>query len=178
MRSLSDAWSWYQDNRQMVRLMDRLGRRYWNALPWEDMERDDSFRNLDAVDVTSKTEAVLAELDDIAIFVLFSVFEANVREHLRDDVKLEVATLKHPALLRMADRMKENIEEGSFYSNVLDFYKNLDHDLVEQVSQIRRYRNWVAHGRRLGKKPFDTTPRDAFDRLESFLMLIRADRGL
>lgn len=50
--------------------------------------------------------------------------------------------------------------------------KETNPDLVEAVSQIRRFRNWVAHGRQEGKKPVNTTPRDALDRLNAFLELI------
>jgi hypothetical protein len=155
--------------------MRRLGRDHWEGMPWDDMEKVESFRDLKGLEVARKAEDVLAEIDDIAIFVLFSVFEAIVREHVLDDVKDEVATLKHPALLKTAARMKENIEEGSFYLNVLALFKGLDHDLVEAVSQIRAYRNWVAHGRRPGKKPSNTSPKVAFERLTAFLLLIGAD---
>jgi hypothetical protein len=138
------------------------------------LEKDESFRDLAGPDVSRMVEQVLAEIDDIAIFVLFSFFEAMVRDHVLEDVREEVAALKHPALLRTASRMKENIEEGSFYLNVLALFKGVDHDLVEMVSQVRAYRNWVAHGRRDGKKPLNTTPGIAFERLNAFLVMIGA----
>jgi hypothetical protein len=175
MRTLQDAWSWCRENRRLVQLMSRLGRDYWGGMPWDEMEKDESFRNLEGLAVEQRAEEVLLEIDDIAIFVLFSVFEASVRDHVLEDVKGEAANLKHPALVKTAERMRENIEEGSFYSNVLSLFKGLDHNLVEAVSQVRAYRNWVAHGRRPGKKPSNTTPREAFNRLNAFLILIGAD---
>ena len=54
MRTLGDAWSWYLENRRLVRLMGRLGRRHWEAMPWEDMERDQHFRHLEGKDVAKK----------------------------------------------------------------------------------------------------------------------------
>jgi hypothetical protein len=71
-------------------------------------------------------------------------------------------------------------EEGSFYNNVLDLFKRSGNEpessaanfFVEEVSQVRRYRNWVAHGRRPEKKPFMLVPKDAFDRLMAFLQHI------
>ena len=120
----------------------------------------------------SDADAVLAEFDDIAIFVFFSVFEAMVRDHVWKDVEGEVSGLRHPALKKVADRMREGIEEGSFYSNVLDLFKKLDHNLIEVVNQVRRYRNWVAHGRREEKKPMNMSPKDTLERLRAFLQLI------
>jgi hypothetical protein len=178
MRTLEDSWKWYTDNRRLLQLMSRMGRLYWNKLPWDDMGNDDHFRMLEGIDIQADADAVLSEFDDLAIFVIFSVFEAIVRDHVANDVEAEVAGLKHVALQRAASKMKQNIEEGSFYNNVLDLYKKLDHDLVEEVSQVRRYRNWVAHGRRKDKKPFETDPKEAFDRLNAFLLLIGYHRNI
>jgi hypothetical protein len=41
--------------------------------------------------------------------------------------------------------------------------------LVEEVSRVRRYRNWVAHGRRPEKKKFTLVPKDTLDILQAFL---------
>jgi hypothetical protein len=60
-----------------------------------------------------------------------------------------------------------DIEQGSFF-NVLEPYKDLDANLVEQVNQVRRYRNWVAHGRRT-EQPAAVDPKTAYDRLKQFL---------
>ena len=46
--------------------------------------------------------------------------------------------------------------------------------LVEEVNQVRRYRNWVAHGRRDDLRPKDNVePREAYDRLTRFLAALR-----
>lgn len=169
MKTLGEAWDWYDKNRRLLQLMSRLGRRYWNDLPWEVMGNDDHFRSLGGVEVEKDANAVLEEFDDIAVFVFFSVFESTVRSHVWGELTSEVASLSHPALKKMAEKTKDNIEEGSFYNNILDLYKNTDHDLVEAVNQVRKYRNWVAHGRRKDRKGPNTTPRDAFDRLHAFL---------
>lgn len=154
--------------------MERLARRYWNDMPWHKLERDEYFQDLERHKIGPMAIGILAELEDIAVFVLFSAFEAQVRQHVLNDVGEEVAGLRHPALKKAASRMVENIEEGSFYLNVLDLFKDLDHNLIEAVSQVRKYRNWVAHGRRPGEKPLAITPNVAFERLERFLRLIGA----
>ncbi len=46
------------------------------------------------------------------------------------------------------------IEHGSFHW-VLEVFKPYGAGLVEEVNQVRKYRNWVAHGRRpKGRMPF------------------------
>jgi hypothetical protein len=56
---------------------------------------------------------------------------------------------------------------GSFYK-VTEAYKALDPDLIEQVNQVRKYRNWVAHGRR-GEPQNAVDPKTAYARLNRFL---------
>ena len=172
MRTLEDSWKWYSDNRRLLRLMSRIGRLYWDKLPWDEMRKDDHFKMLDGLDVQTDADAALAEFDDLAVFVIFSIFEAIVRDHVANDVEAEVRGLKHVALQRAASRMKQNIEEGGFSDNVLDLFKKVDHNLVEKVNQVRRYRNWVAHGRRTDKRPIEIDPKEAYERLSAFLTLI------
>jgi hypothetical protein len=107
-------------------------------------------------------------MDDLAVLVLFSVFESQVRERLAAELKREVLekSVTHTVLLRAVDDLIQQVEEGSFFK-VLAPYKSLDHNLVEEVNQVRRYRNWVAHGKR-GKKPDGVDPRSAYERLDRF----------
>ncbi len=185
MRTLADALTWYRSNRQLLKLTSRLGGKYWNDLPWDGaIGRDDQFRLLEGDRVETMADATLGELDDLAVFVLFSVFESIVRGHVAESLRGEVSGLRHPALRRSADRMLRNIEEGSFYANVLDLFKQNNssapeamavNSLIEAVSQVRRYRNWVANGRRAEKKLPPIAPLDAFDTLKEFLEHIQAD---
>jgi hypothetical protein len=64
----------------------------------------------------------------------------------------------------------DEIEHGSFY-RVLQVFKGLDASLIEEVNQVRKYRNWVAHGRRTGK-PDSVDPETAFRRLKDFLQVL------
>jgi hypothetical protein len=55
--------------------------------------------------------------------------------------------------------------------HVLEPFKKGHADLVEEVHQVRRYRNWVAHGRR--DQPRDRVhPQLAYDRLTRFLAIL------
>ncbi len=78
--------------------------------------------------------------------------------------------ITHLLLVKATSDAIERIEKGSFYQ-VLESYKSLDRDLVEQVNQVRKYRNWVAHGKR-GASPSAVDPRAAYDRLLSLWQII------
>ncbi len=47
-------------------------------------------------------------------------------------------------------------------------YRRIDVDLTAQVNQVRRFRNWVAHGRR-DQPENHVNPENAIDRLRSYL---------
>ncbi len=166
--SIEDAWRWCENARRYLQLMKRLGQQHWESLPWEGaLGRDDQLRNLLADEVVGGTEVVLDDLNDQCVLVLFSVFEATVRDHVLASMREESDALVHPALRHAAESVAESIEHGSFFK-VLEPYKAIDANLVEEVNQVRRYRNWAAHGRR-GMQPIAITPAMALDRLRRFL---------
>lgn len=168
MNTLDDAWQWYTDTREQLHLWQRIARRYWTSLPWEGpLGQDNYFRELTDMEVRAKTTSSLAHLDDQAIVVLFSVFEATVREHVLSEVRRESQTLSHRTLIKAAEEAIQRIELGSF-AHVLDPFKDTQANLVEEVNQVRRYRNWVAHGKR-GPRTVSITPEEAFRRLNRFL---------
>lgn len=172
MKSLVDAWKWYTATRDNLLRMNRLADKYWRLLPWAGkLGRDDDFRLLEASDVLTETRHSLEFLDDLAVLVLFSVFEQAVRDHVRDGAGVEADALTHPVLRRAAEEALRAVEEGSFF-RVLEPYKGEGRaDLIEEVNQVRRYRNWVAHGRR-GEQPPAVTPTSAYDRLSRFLVAV------
>ena len=169
MNTLEDAWNWYQDAKLQVGLVRRLASAHWLELPWEGpLGRDDRFKGLERKKLEEDTQATLAQMDDLAVLVLFSVFESQVRERLAEELRREVLekSVSHAVLLKAVEDLVQQVEEGSFFK-VLEPYKSLDHDLVEEVNQVRRYRNWVAHGQR-GRKPDAVDPRSAYERLDRF----------
>jgi hypothetical protein len=166
--SLADAWRWYVAARALARSMARLGEKHWNNLPWDgDLGRDSHLQQLTSAEILTGSQTVLDDLDDLCVLLLFSVFEATVRARVLADVEAELPPLRHLAIKRALDDMKEGIESGSFFK-VLEPYKDLDSNLVEEVNQVRRYRNWVAHGRRTPQPPA-VDPTTAYDRLKRFL---------
>lgn len=173
MRTLGEAWDWYRATRTNLARMQRIARKYWHEIPWEAaaLGRDDEFRTLEASDVEAETVASLKPIDDLAVVVLFSVFESIVRDHVVGLIEPEADRLQDPILKQAAADAIQGVEEGSFYLRVLEPLKKqyrLAADLVTQVDQVRDYRNWAAHGRR--KTPRNNvTPEQAYERLREFL---------
>ncbi len=171
MKTLDDAWRWYLDAKKALQLVHRLGEKHWLLFPWADnnfsLGKDDNFRLLEPTDITQPAKNALTHLSDLAIVVMFSVFEAILRENILEQIKPESARLRHPSLKEAAGEAVEKIEVGSLY-HVLAPFRALDPDLTEEVDQVREYRNWVAHGKRKAFKNA-VTPEVANDRLARFL---------
>lgn len=169
--SLQAAWDWYQDTRLQLRIVERLARRYWAELPWDGpLGNDDLFRSFEGPELIEKADFSSQHLDDLAIVVLFSVFESMVRKHVLNEVEVEEPSIHHRAIKAAVMDIKEKISEGSFF-DVLQPFKDMCADLVEEVNQVRRYRNWVAHGKR-SEAPPNVDPRTAFERLGRFLAVL------
>ena len=170
MKTLDDAWRWYQDGKKSLKLADRLGEKHWRTLPVDyalSLRKDDAFRMLEPLDITAPAKYALRHLDDLAIVVMFSVFEATVRENVLAQIKPEASILQHHSLIKAAKALAEEIRAGSFF-HVLAPFRSREPGLAEEVDQVREYRNWVAHGKRKAV-PNAVTPEVAYDRLARFL---------
>lgn len=171
IRSLDDAWAWYEAVKTLALTMGSLAR-IWQDL-WDNPElheilkRADRLRELTDVDLSRHAKIVRDDLDDLAVLILFSVFELTVRDHARAAVDRETQTIQHPAVLRAVKDLKDAIESGSF-GRITESYRSMDKDLTTQVDQVRKFRNWVAHGRR-GEPENRTNPEDAKQRLQRYL---------
>jgi len=169
--ALEDAWKWYESVKDVSGVMFAMGKKHWNALPWDGaLGQDEHVRHVLAAEILDWVKVIRSNLDGLCILLLFSVFEASVRERALADVAAELPALRHPALQHAVRNLNEALEHGSFYK-VTEAYKTLAPDLVEQVNQVRKYRNWVAHGRR-GEPQNAVDPKTAYDRLKRFLELL------
>ncbi|HKI38162.1 MAG TPA: hypothetical protein VKA46_40285, partial [Gemmataceae bacterium] len=121
MKTLVDAWNWYEATKRNLERMRRLGRRHWNdpSLEGASLWQDDQFRALAAVDIVAETTASLQPIDDLAVVVLFSVFESHVRDYLVARMRPEIEVLSDPILKEAAADARQGVEEGSFYRRVL-----------------------------------------------------------
>ncbi len=169
--NLDDAWNWYVSTRSQLQLFGRLGRKHWNSLPWDgSLGKDDKLKELESGAIVTGSEFCLEHLDDFAVLVLFSVFESIVRDQVLSDVEGEKGRLSHALIVQIVEDAVGQIEHGSFY-RLLEFFKPHGAVLVEEVNKVRRYRNWVAHGRRT-EKPNTVDPETAFRRLKQFLDVV------
>lgn len=175
IRSLEEAWEWYRAVRTLALDMNHL------AKLWDDpacnavLGRDNRLRDRTAVQFTDMAKTILDDLDDLAVLVLFSVFEATVRTQASADVDRETAQIRHVAVREAVKDLKDSIESGSF-ARVTRAFKGMDMDLTEQVNQVRKFRNWVAHGRREAPEN-NVSPQDALNRLERYLELLTERSG-
>jgi hypothetical protein len=173
MNTLADAWNWYCATKQSLGRMRRLGEKHWNSstLAHTSTRQDDAFRMLEGAEIVDETEVSLKPIDDLAVVVLFSVFESRVRDDLIERMKPQAAVIHDPILSEAANEAVRGVEEGSFFGRVLEPLKRqhrVSAELVTQVDQVRDYRNWVAHGRREAPTN-NVTPLTAFTRLAEFL---------
>lgn len=169
--SLRDAWKWYEQVRALAGHMQRLGERFWDRDEWaQALGHDNRFRHVESSALGEGARTILSDLDDLAVLLMFSVFEAIVRNRALDDVIGSLPDQLHPVVEDAIDELKTDLENGSFgrMTDKFKSLKSLDHVLIEKVSQVRKYRNWVAHGRR-GQKPPMVTPDVARERLSEFL---------
>jgi hypothetical protein len=168
MMTLEDAWGWYQATRSALELFARLGRRYWDNLPEENsFWNDDAFRQLTGDAIVQRVGFGLEHIDDFAVMILFSVFEAIVRERVLEHVEAQRAGIEDGLLAGMVDAGVKELRKKAFL-RVLEVFKAMDSGLVEEVNQVRRYRNWVAHGRP-ARRPPAVDPSMARERLSRFL---------
>jgi len=177
IRSLEDARRWYEAVSNLVGMMDRVARRYLREelgkqTLEETLHRDDKIRS--AATIRDLAKRVTEDLDDLAVLLLFSVFEATVRERTLEEMDRELEKPpRHLVLKKAVGDARDTIEHGSF-GRLTESYKALDPDLRTKVDQVRHYRNWVAHGRR-GAAKNNVDPKGARARLEQFLRLLDAN---
>jgi hypothetical protein len=158
MKTLKDAWLWYESARTNLLRMRRLGTHHWgdeslkNASIW----LDDRFKEVEAIDIERETDLAIKPLEDLGVLVLFSVFEAAVRDHLEGIIRPMTGNLGHPILEHAAEKVLEGIKQGSFANQVLT-------PLQDQGR--------IAHGKREPRDPsiINLDAKEAFERLKEFL---------
>lgn len=182
MTTLDEAWEWYRATAEGMKRLRHLSA-HWGLMPdrgenqWVDRLLNDRVLGLlEPGKMSSDAEAVGEPLDDLAVLVLFSVFEANVRDLVHEQIRPEVAHLEHVFLKRTGEDALQRVTEGSFFQVLEPFKSVATIDIIEKVNQIRQFRNWVAHGRRPlppGKQLPEVKPKEAYGRLKDFLDLVR-----
>jgi hypothetical protein len=172
MMTLEVAWSWYLATRRNLKLFGRLGEKHWDGLPWDGaLGRDERLRTLGADAIVEGVRFCLEPLDDLAVLVLFSAFESIVRDRVVTMIEREIARERdgrgRSVVIGILDDARRESRRGRVF-RLLRFFKTQDPGLVEEVNQVRRFRNWVIHGRRT-VRPAAVDPALAYERLTRFL---------
>lgn len=168
IRTLDDAWKWYKAVDRLVRHMRRMAANYWDREELSNLlSRDSIFRNRTAAAILDDANRIEEDLEDLAVLVLFTVFEAEVRGVAQLDAERLLRETAHPAMLSAARDLEDAIERGSF-SKLTAAYQPMDVDMTAQIDQIRDFRNWVAHGRRGPVKNL-TKPESAIERMRRYV---------
>ena len=182
MKTLMDAWTWYESARKNLVRMRRLGTHHWNDESLKDASiwSDEFFKEVEAGDIKTETTLAIEQLEDLGVLVLFSVFEAIVRDHLESVIRPMTGNLGHEILEEAALDALEGIRLGSFANKVLSplqKQKRITSELSDKVKQVRDYRNWIAHGKRDSREAnvVNLDAKEAFERLKEFLETLRID---
>jgi hypothetical protein len=168
MMDLDDAWHWYEKTRAHLEWFARIGRRHWDQFPEDSpIWKDDAFKSLESEAIIQDSKFNLEHLEDFGVMVLFSVFESIVRERVLAQIQGRREGIEDILLGGVIDASLVELKKKSF-SRILEIFKGMDAGLVEEVNQVRRYRNWVAHGRQSTPEA-SVDPEAAYDRLGRFL---------
>src|SRR5437588_722495 len=99
MKTLDDAWAWYRAVADGAKQLTHLAK-FWNDFPWgqgngwvTEVGQDSVLRDVQAEQMEKESQRVKEELDDLAVLVLFSVFEANIRDLVETQIQPEIAQL-------------------------------------------------------------------------------------
>ncbi len=104
IQSLEDAWEWYDAVRMLAQDMLRLAAK-WDTDEFQALvNRENHLRDRAGQELAARSTRILDDLDDLAVLLMFSVFEATVRDRARADVEREADSIRHPAILRRWSR--------------------------------------------------------------------------
>lgn len=101
--------------------------------------------------------------DDFVVLSLWAIFERLLVEEVQKESR---KMLSGNELLLFTSKVHSKIEKEVEYwraDDVLDLFKGrVDADLIGNVKQVKRYRDWVAHRNQKKSKPKDVTPEIAY----------------
>ncbi len=115
-------------------------------------------------------DAAQDQIDDQTVMFLYATFEAALRDHIVAQASLFAgATLPSAQLgLNMQTWFTELCSETRMDRVVGLFFPSASQTLIAQAGSIRKYRHWLAHGKR-GAVPPSVTPLFAYTSLTNFL---------
>lgn len=170
MNELDAIWEWYAIARDSLRIARRA------ALVLSPRPRElflpkfDAFYDQRNEDVETRLDVAHVSIDNLVVLHIVATFERLLRNHvvglidgsdLRDDVvKINVR--------------RQCISDSEFWHYgdcLIDVFDSVNEHLRGQAKQLVRFRDWVAHGRRLlePEPPSNCTPVFALSIVRQFL---------
>jgi hypothetical protein len=142
----------------------------WQERPF----RNTTFHRQEAGHVTERLNAANTELDKLTLFSLYAAFEARLRDHVSGHVGLlRAAGTPDPQFGEaLADEFGAFVGGPRFGKLIELFDHAVGEELIAKAGAIRKFRHWMAHGRR-GPAPPSVPPRAAYNTLTEFLTLAR-----
>ncbi|MCY6355267.1 hypothetical protein [Clostridium sp. ZS2-4] len=108
------------------------------------------------------------ELNDLTILSLVASFEQLVLDFTVKIVEENVGNTENTLFYQMSKYAFKNADRWHF-GDILDLFKSvINPQIIGDVKQVYRYRNWVAHGKK-DRKPLALEPYIAHERLSQFL---------
>ncbi len=169
---LDPIWASYQTSREALKVVRRcvlLGE------PHRDRPfRNTSFHKQHARGLAKRLREAEAQMNDLVVLSLYAAFEARLRDHVA----------RRAGLLRGVARPDQEFGEtlaqefseyfgGSRFGKLIELSSHaVGQGLIEGAGNIRKFRHWLAHGRR-GPTPPSVTPLAAYTSLTKFLQLAR-----
>ena len=123
-------------------------------------------------EILDALDAAQEELDDQAVMFLYATFEATLRDHIAAQAPL-LATAAQPGPQFGSNLQMWLIEicKETRMDKVIDLFEPWAGATgITQAGSIRKYRHWLAHGKR-GPIPTSVTPQFAYNSLTAFLQL-------
>ena len=165
---LDPVWEAYEAAKNALKVVRRCV-----TIPSIDADRplrNTLFHHPQRDECVRRLEKARTELDDLAVLSLAATFERNVRDRVID----AGARLSEARPIDVGAALARLFESESEFWRVEDIVKVFESVVgdagVSDAMMIRRYRDWVAHGRNPKKPPGSrVTPKLAFDRLSDFL---------
>ncbi len=138
---------------------------------YNDLYQKTSIANERIDSVTSSLDSAQADLDDLMILALYSYFEKSLREFVIQKFSTYNSTLDSQIVENMNELSKKEIDRWKMNELIDLFNPVLDPRKLGDIKQINKYRNWIAHGKKIDNPPSATVdPKRAFDLLNWFLL--------
>jgi hypothetical protein len=163
MSVLDPVMEWYEvadDNQRLMRMF---------LLKHPDLFPLDSVLSSKTSEEARNTlDKAKTELDDLTIVSLFSIFESKLLNHIASIINTISSEPPNAFIKSVAEYAVKNSERWSV-NDILDLYKSkINPELIGNIKQIYKYRNWVAHGKKAAR-PVVLDPNTAYQRLDDFL---------